>query len=215
MQARLPATARHTRSPPRATLTLRHARQVLCRATALFGRADLLPRAARRRRAPHRLDLPPVCPSPRALHFTCAHVTLRRPTASHASQESTRMLRARAHARMRARATASRASPARDHLYPRVHVVLQVSTLPASSQPPNQNARFGQDRDQELRAGPRKSEPSPSPARRARASRAHASPGAVSSMPCTDTKVRVYCTVCGLTHACATSCIIQRDTTTV
>ena len=121
----------------------------------------------------------------------------------------------RVHMRECARATASRASPARDHLYPRVHVVLQVSTLPASSQPPNQNARFGQDRDQELRAGPRKSEPSPSPARRARASRAHASPGAVSSMPCTDTKVRVYCTVCSLTqsHACATSCIIQRDTT--
>ena len=169
MQARLSATARHTRSPLRATLTLRHARQVLCRATALFGRADLLLRAARRRRAPHRLDLPPMYPSPRALH-TCTHVTLRRPTASHASQESTRMLRD-VHMRECAHVPLPRA------LRPRAIISTRACMWcyrcrhcrPQFPTALDQNARFGQDRDQELRAGPRKSEPSPSPARRARA----------------------------------------------
>ena len=132
---RAPRPCKHGSLRPRGTPAHRCAPHSLCATRAKFcagqprfGRADLLLRAARRRRAPHRLDLPPMYPSPRALHFTCTHVTLRRPTASHASQESTRMLR---DVHMR-ECAASRASPARDHLYPRVHVVLQVSTLPAS-----------------------------------------------------------------------------------
>ena len=78
----------------------------------------------------------------------------------------------RAHARMRARATASRASPARDHLYPRVHVVLQVSTLPASipNRPGPERAIWARSRPRaasrasEVRAEPKSSPPSASPA---------------------------------------------------
>ena len=159
-------------------------------------------------------------PSPRALHtrlHTCTHVTLRRPTASHASQESTRMLRD-VHMRECAHVPLPRA------LRPRAIISTRACMWcyrcrhcrPQFPTALDQNARFGQDRDQELRAGPRKSEPSSSPARRAQA---HASPArAVSSMPCIDTTVyggiscKVACTYC-VAHACATSCIIERDIT--
>ena len=203
---RAPRPCKHGSLRPRGTPAHRCAPHSLCATRAKFcagqprfGRADLLLRAARRRRAPHRLDLPPMYPSPRALH-TCTHVTLRRPTASHASQESTRMLRD-VHMRECAHVPLPRA------LRPRAIISTRACMWcyrcrhcrPQFPTALDQNARFGQDRDQELRAGPRKSEPSSSPARRAQA---HASPArAVSSMPCIDTTVyggiscKVACTV--------------------
>ena len=54
----------------------------------------------------------------------------------------------------------ARFARARSSLPARARGATGVDIAGLNSQPPNQNARFGQDRDQELRAGPRKSEPS-------------------------------------------------------
>ena len=212
MQARLPATARHTRSPPRATLTLRHARQVLCRATALFGRADLLPRAARRRRAPHRLDLPPVCPSPRALHFTW------RMSPCAAPQRAMQAKRARAccvrvHMRECAHVPLPRALRPRAiistractwcyrcrHCRPQFPTAQPERAIWARSRP------RAASRASEVRAEPKSSPPSASPAKRMPALRVPSAACRAQTPVCT----AVRCCSC----ACATSCIIERDIT--
>ena len=119
----------------------------------------------------------------------------------------------RVHMRECARATASRASPARDHLYPRVHVVLQVSTLPASKFPTAQPERAiwarsrprAASRASEVRAEPKSSPPSASPAKRMPALRVPSAACRAQTPVCT----AVRCCSC----ACATSCIIERDIT--
>lgn len=197
MQARLSATARHTRSPLRATLTLRHARQVLCRATALFGRADLLLRAARRRRAP-------LVSIFRRCILRPAHCTPARMSPCAAPQRAMQAKRARACCETCTCANArtchclARFARARSSLPARACGATGVDIAGLNSQPPWTRTRdLGKIATKSCEQGlGSQSRAQVQPAER-EPSRAHASSArAVSSMPCRDTSVRRYTVAC-------------------